>query len=200
MTGGGRMEIILIVASYLFGSLSPARIVGKAKGVDLTANGTQNPGATNVYKLIGTGWGVAVAFMDLFKGMIPAIIARIYFNTNPLVLLLTGVGVVAGHNWPLYYGFKGGRGLASSLGVFCVFNFRLILFTFIISLGISAYLKKKYGERVRIPFSLYPLLILSNIFFLRNWFLLLYTIVLMAIALFRAWQVRHKLQDKEDNI
>ncbi len=194
------MEIILIVASYLFGSLSPARMVGKAKGVDLTANGTQNPGATNVYKLIGTGWGAAVAFMDLFKGMIPAIIARIYFNTNPLVLLLTGVGVVAGHNWPIFYGFKGGRGLASSLGVFCVLNFRLILFTFIISVGISAYLKKKYGERVRIPFSLYPLLLLSNIFFIRNWFFLLNTIVLMVIALFRAWQVRHKLQDKEDNI
>ena len=194
------MEIILIVASYLFGSISPARLLAKIKGVDLMSKGTQNPGATNVYKLIGTGWGVTIAFMDLFKGMIPAAIARIYLDVNPLILILTGVGVVAGHNWPIFYSFKGGRGLATSLGVFCILNFKLILFTFIISLAISAYLKKKYGERIRIPFSLYPLMILANIFFVKNWFLLVYTVILMAIALFRAWQVRHKLKDKKAKI
>lgn len=190
------MELILIIASYFFGSISPARIIGDIKGVDLTNDGTQNPGATNVYKLIGRGWGIAIAFIDLFKGMIPTAIARIYFNTDPLIFILTGVGVVIGHNWPIYYGFIGGRGLASSIGVFAVLNFRLIFFTFAISIGISAYLKTKYGERVRIPFSLYPILILSNIFFVKDWFLLGYTVILMFIAFFRAWQVRHKLQDR----
>ena len=189
------MEIILIVASYLFGSLSPARLVGRVKGVDLTETGTQNPGATNVYKLIGRNWGITVAFMDLFKGMIPALIARIYFYDAPLIYLLTGVAAVVGHDWPIYYGFKGGRGLASSLGVFLVLNTRLIFFTTFVSLAISTYLKNKYGERVRIPFSLYPLLIFTNLFFLRDWFLLLYTSVLMIISFYRAWQVRHKLQD-----
>lgn len=189
------MEIILIVASYIMGSISPARILGSVKNVDLTEKGTQNPGATNVYKLIGKKWGVAVAFMDLFKGMIPAIVARLYFYDEPLIFLLTGISVVAGHDWPIFYNFKGGRGLASSIGVFCVLHFSLIFFTLVVSVSMSLYLKRNYGERIRIPFSLYPLLIFSNLFFIRNWFLLLYTVILMAMAFYRAWQVRHKLQD-----
>ena len=189
------MEIILIVASYLFGSISPARIIGSIKNVDLTEKGTQNPGATNVYKLIGKKWGVGVAFMDLFKGMIPGLIARLYFYNNPLIFLLTGISVVAGHDWPIFYKFKGGRGLASSVGVFCVLDFSLIFFTLAVSVSISLYLKRNYGERIRIPFSLYPLLIFSNLFFIRNWFLLLYTFILMVMAFYRAWQVRHKLQE-----
>ncbi|MFW5787286.1 MAG: glycerol-3-phosphate acyltransferase [Halanaerobiales bacterium] len=186
------MRVLLILASYLFGSITPARFVGKIKNVDLTNQGTRNPGATNVYRVVGPKWGVAVGLLDLFKGIIPPLTARLVFDSNPYVLAMVGLGVVAGHNWPVYYGFAGGRGLATSLGTLASFHFWLIFFSFALTLLVVLMLMKYFKIVIRIPFVLYPLFILMNRIFLQDEFLLHYALLLMVMAFFRAWQVHRK--------
>ena len=184
------MQILLILGSYLFGSITPARIIGKIYKEDLTHKGTKNPGATNVYKLIGPGWGVFTAYADLFKGIIPTYLANNIFNVGPVVLSLVGIGVVAGHNWPIYYNFRGGRGLATSLGTLAAHDFFLIFFPFVLAVILAAFTIKILRREIRIPVFLYPLYIVSNLIFKGNEYLLIYTLLLMLVAFIRAWQLK----------
>jgi glycerol-3-phosphate acyltransferase PlsY len=186
------MGLILILASYLFGSLAPARIIGKVYNVDLTHDGTTNPGATNVYKLVGPGWGIFTAFADLFKGIIPTFLANNIFNFGPVVLSLVGIGVVAGHNWPIYYNFRGGRGLATSLGTLAAHDFFLIFFPFVLAVALAALTIKIFNKEIRIPFFLYPLYIMANLIFKRNEYLFTYTVLLIIVVLIRAWHLKNR--------
>ena len=186
------MGILLILGSYLFGSISPARIIANIYDVDLTSGGTKNPGATNVYKLVGPGWGIFTAFADLFKGIIPTLVALRVFDAGLVVLALVGLSAVAGHNWPLYYNFRGGRGLATSLGTLAAYDFFLIFFPFVLSVIMAALTIKIFNKKIRIPVYLYPIYILTNLIFKSNGYLLVYTFLLMIVALIRAWQLNNR--------
>jgi len=113
------VSVVLVLLSYLLGSIPSAYIAGRAsKGIDIRNFGDGNVGAANAYREIGPATGVAVLIADASKGAVAVMVAQAF--ASQLVVLLAGFAVVAGHNWPVYIGFRGGRGQAATIGVLCV--------------------------------------------------------------------------------
>ena len=111
---------LTILLSYLLGSIPCGYIVGHlAGGVDIRAVGDGNMGAANVFREIGARAGIAVALADVAKGML-AITMAMVLNVSMAVLLIAGLAAVIGHNWPIYIGFRGGRGESTTIGVLLV--------------------------------------------------------------------------------
>lgn len=91
-------------------------------GLDIRQHGSKNAGATNTMRVLGTGPAILVLVLDALKG-IAAIIIASFITTEPLWIILTGVAAIVGHNWPLFFGFKGGKGVATTIGVLAVLSF-----------------------------------------------------------------------------
>ncbi len=117
------MKIMLVVISYLLGSVSFAYLFAKGfRGTDIRTVGSGNPGATNVARLMGLKAALAVLLLDAFKGWIVAVaVSRLV--ADPGFVLLCGLAVIAGHNWPIFLKFRGGKGVATTLGFFLGFAF-----------------------------------------------------------------------------
>ncbi len=114
--------LILITASYLLGSVPFGLIIARAHGKDLRLVGSGNIGATNVSRVLGRKWAWLCFVLDVLKGLIPMLVARHFITlpaTSPKLALWLVVGCVAifGHIFPIYLKFKGGKGVATSLGV-----------------------------------------------------------------------------------
>jgi acyl phosphate:glycerol-3-phosphate acyltransferase len=119
--------ILLIIISYLLGSIPTAVIVGRILGVDVRRNGSCNPGATNVTRLTGKrGWGALVLSIDALKGFLPTAFGPellAIFGAMPggmdvwLVRVILGSTAIVGHGLSIFLAFHGGKGVATSLGV-----------------------------------------------------------------------------------
>lgn len=108
---------LIFLASYLVGSISPAYPLGRAmKGIDLRRVGSGNLGARNAGRELGAGVGVAVWVLDMAKGALPVLSARLLLALPPEAVVAAGAVGVAGHNWPIYFGFRGGRGASTAMG------------------------------------------------------------------------------------
>lgn len=117
------MTLIWIMAAYLIGSCPTGFIAAKAiKGIDIRTYGSGNIGATNTGRLLGKKWAVAVAAFDMMKGGIAIMLVSI-FTQEPTVSALVGCFAVLGHNYPVWLKFKGGKGVATTFGVFGFFDF-----------------------------------------------------------------------------
>jgi len=110
-------DILLVVFAYLIGSVSSAIIVCKAMGLpDPRTQGSNNPGATNVLRIGGKKAAAVTLLGDSLKGLIPMLAAHA-LDAAPLILALTGMAAFLGHLYPVFFGFKGGKGVATALGV-----------------------------------------------------------------------------------
>lgn len=116
------LDYSLILGAYLLGSLSSAIIVCKLFDLpDPRSGGSGNPGATNVLRL-GSKKAAAITLLgDMLKGLLPVLLA-VYLQVTLLVLALTGVAAFVGHLYPVFFHFKGGKGVATLLGVLFGFN------------------------------------------------------------------------------
>lgn len=109
--------IIAVVLGYLLGSIPSAYIAGRlGKGVDIRQVGGGNMGALNVMREIGRLAGVAVLIADIGKGLAAALIAG-WMGLSLIWIFMAGFAAVVGHNWPIFLGFKGGKGAATTIGV-----------------------------------------------------------------------------------
>ena len=107
----------LIVGSYLFGAIPVGWLVCRVGfGVDIFEHGSGRSGTTNVYRTAGTGAAVIVFCGDLLKGFVPALIARVLMAEFQLVPVMVAVLATVGHNWSVFIGLRGGRGVATSWG------------------------------------------------------------------------------------
>lgn len=135
----------LVVASYLIGSISFGRIVSLAHNVDITKQGSGNPGMTNVMRTHGAKLGLLVLVLDVLKGALPALAGVFIFGgyvdseyalylsgtaESYTALFACGFASMLGHIFPIYYGFKGGKGVATFVGVFLVAQPLLCLIAF----------------------------------------------------------------------
>ena len=112
------MEWGLVVAAYLLGSISSAILVCKVMGLpDPREGGSGNPGATNVLRLGGKKAAAITLLGDMLKGLIPVALAVYYFDIQGWMLSLIGFAAFLGHLYPVFFGFKGGKGVATALGV-----------------------------------------------------------------------------------
>ena len=110
-------ELAFIAVAYLLGSVSSAIIVCKLMGLpDPRTEGSQNPGATNVLRLGGKKAAAVTLFGDMLKGFVPVLAAR-FSGIEDWALAATGLAAFLGHLYPLFFGFKGGKGVATLLGV-----------------------------------------------------------------------------------
>jgi glycerol-3-phosphate acyltransferase PlsY len=114
------MKIFVGLAiSYLIGSVPTAYIYGKiSKGIDIRQHGSGNVGATNVFRVLGKKQGAIVLSLDILKGIVPVVVVSSALGLSSVMeLILLAVAAVAGHNWTIFLKFKGGKGVATSLGV-----------------------------------------------------------------------------------
>jgi len=124
------LKIILgLIISYLLGSIPTAYLFGKiSKGIDLRQHGSGNLGATNAFRVLGKRVGIIVLLIDIFKGTLAVLIARkLFYSQNSgisldLYLCFSALCAVCGHNWTIFLKFKGGKGIATSLGILIAFS------------------------------------------------------------------------------
>ena len=119
--------VIAILCAYLLGSSSMAFYLSKLKKVDIRKNGSGNLGASNATVLFGWGAGVLVAVHDIGKGVLAVLLAKAIFPELPYVGVAAGVACVLGHIFPFYLKFKGGKGLASFIGIVAALDWRVAL-------------------------------------------------------------------------
>lgn len=104
-----------LVGAYGCGSVPFGFLAGLLRGVDLRKAGSGNIGATNAWRVLGKGWGLAVFALDFLKGLGPVVAAR-WAGAEEGVLLGAALGAIVGHNFPVWLGFRGGKGIATSAG------------------------------------------------------------------------------------
>ena len=133
--------IILSAFAYLLGSISSAIITCKLMGLqDPRTTGSRNPGATNVLRVGGKKAAIITLFGDMLKGLVPVLIAA-QFGVDELTLALVGFLAFLGHIFPLYYGFKGGKGVATYFGVILGINWQVGLIALAIWLTVALLMK-----------------------------------------------------------
>jgi len=138
---------IIVILSYLIGSIPNSIIISKAvSGIDIRKHGSGNAGGTNVMRVLGWKYGLLVIFLDALKGAIAVvIISRLFYgplpfeNVSPfddftLVQIIAGLSAVIGHIWTVFAEFKGGKGIATALGMLLT----LITIDMLIAVGVFA--------------------------------------------------------------
>ena len=128
---------IVIVLAYLIGSLSAAIITCKIMGLpDPRTTGSNNPGATNVLRIGGKKAAIFTLVGDLLKGLIPVVIVKLIFPAESLLIALTALAAFLGHLFPVFFQFKGGKGVATALGCIIGLNLWVALCAFCVWLAI----------------------------------------------------------------
>jgi len=139
------MQILLPIVGYLLGSIPFGLVIGKMVGSDVRKKGSQNIGATNVNRVLGKKLGFLTLVCDCFKSIVPMVIAATVLpesDTKELIVAITGVMAVVGHMFPLYLKFRGGKGVATGLGVFLYLSpvaIGISLLVFIGSVALSGF-------------------------------------------------------------
>lgn len=134
-----RLIITKIILSYLIGSIPTAYIFGRlAKGIDVRKFGSGNVGATNAFRVLGKAWGITVLIIDTLKGF--AAVVFLGESLTQMQLIILGLSCISGHNWPIFLGFKGGKGIAVTLGVLLGFSVKVPPLKAILGLAVLIWL------------------------------------------------------------
>ncbi len=132
---------IALIAAYLLGSIPFTQIVARLiKGVDLRTVGSKNVGGRNLTRQVGRFWGLVGGALDVAKGAAAILLARVLLPPGALQIW-PAVAVVAGHNWPVWLNFRGGKGLATALGVMLVIAPLETIAAFLVALLVLALTK-----------------------------------------------------------
>lgn len=159
MSNHGPLTLVLLtVASYLLGAVSPAAMVAWSRGIDLRAFGSGNPGATNVARTLGRGPGVLVGVLDVAKGAGPAIVALSVVG-RPGAYLVAAAAVVGHVTSPFLRG-RGGKGVATSLGVLLALAWLWVGAVAVVFLAVIALTRWVAGASVAAALALLPVCLL----------------------------------------
>ena len=109
------MKWLLLIPAYFLGTFPSAVMIARSRGIDITKVGSGNPGASNISRTMGRGWGIAVFALDALKGIIPAAVGAYLLDSRPLGYAMVGAAIV-GHMFPVTRGFRGGKGVATMSG------------------------------------------------------------------------------------
>jgi len=175
------MKIILIgIISYLIGCFSSAYFIGKIfRNMDIRSHGSGNAGATNALRVMGKKLGVLTFLLDFSKGIIAVLIG--YKIMGYSGGLIASVFAVIGHDWPVFLGFRGGKGVATTIGALAIINLPITLITVVC--GVIVALTTKYVSLGSIVFlSLIPIV---NILYSKNNQFLVTGLILAIIGIYR---------------
>ena len=136
--------IIIVVLSYLLGSVSFSVLISKKMaGFDVREKGSGNAGSTNVLRAVGAKAAVITLICDILKGIVAVLVAVIVGNIvqnvdKALLVQLAGIFVILGHTFPIFFGFKGGKGVATAVGVLLITNWQIGLICLVFGIVIIA--------------------------------------------------------------
>ncbi|MBQ6582802.1 MAG: glycerol-3-phosphate 1-O-acyltransferase PlsY [Mogibacterium sp.] len=128
--------ILMAVVSYCIGDINPAILIGRLHGVDIRKEGSGNAGTTNVLRVLGKRAALATLLIDVLKGFIPVKIGLML--GGPQLGGICFIFAVLGHIFPALYQFKGGKGVATSLGAALALNWQSALLLIVIAVGLAA--------------------------------------------------------------
>lgn len=161
-------RIACLIIGYCFGCIQSAYILGRLIGkIDIREYGSGNAGFTNTTRVLGKKVGIVVFLIDLFKIIAAYIICSLIFDgdgsfvegTSLLPGLYAGIGAVLGHNFPFYLGFRGGKGIACTLGLMLCVDWQIALITY--AIGFVVFLAKRYISLSSLTMALvYPVLMI----------------------------------------
>ena len=173
--------IIVAVLAYLLGSISFGMIVAKlAGGPNLREVGSKNTGATNVLRVMGLKIGLIVFVLDILKALIACIIGRVWLGLNGA--MLAGLAVVIGHNWPCFFQFKGGKGVASTLAVMLLTFPIPAIICYVIAIVLIA--TTKYVSLGSITLAaLFAILVIATNW--ANWLVILWVLIIAGLLIWR---------------
>lgn len=124
-------RVVCLILGYIFGLFQTGYLYSKAHNMDIRKYGSGNSGSTNVLRVMGKKAALIVFTGDVSKMILACLLTRYLYREQPgmmyVYLLYTGFGVVLGHNFPFYMGFKGGKGIAASAGLFAALDWRIML-------------------------------------------------------------------------
>lgn len=182
-----------ILIGYAFGCIQSSYLAGKIfKKIDIRDFGSGNAGATNAFRVFGKKLGTACLVLDALKGIVAVLIAKYCFDdANILLLLITGFAVVLGHNFPFYMKFKGGKGIAASLGIFLAIDYRVFLIAGIIPLIIL--ISTKYMSIASLTLSVL-LVVFMGIFYRSDPNIIYIVLMTFVFAVLAFWQHRSNIK------
>lgn len=134
-----------LLIGYLLGGVQSAILVSKLKGIDIREQGSGNAGTTNTIRVLGKKAGALVLIIDILKAVVAIWLAKLIFGSSHhdasiLIALYSGIGAILGHSYPLFFNFKGGKGIATTAGTLIGIDIRLFLIAatvFLICFGIT---------------------------------------------------------------
>lgn len=116
----GAIFVVMILVAYLLGNISPSTLLAKAKGIDIKSEGSGNAGTTNALRVMGKKAGAITLVIDVLKGCVAVILGNLV--AGHLCAMFCVLGAMAGHIWPVFYRFKGGKGVATAFGALLGLN------------------------------------------------------------------------------
>jgi len=182
--------LLIALSSYLLGSIPTGYLAGRCCGVDLRTEGSGNIGATNALRVLGKPWGYTVFLVDFFKGLLPVFAANHWsaqFGIHPISApgSLAALCALLGHSFPIWLGFKGGKGIASSAGVIVGLfpsAFLLCIGTWMLAFTLSRYVSvASIAASIALPAAVALLYHLHK----ADWLALLVSILMCSLALWR---------------
>ncbi len=188
------LNIFYILIAYLIGSFSPAyTFTYLVKKTDIRKLGDKNPGTLNTSKILGMKWGIAVGIIDVGKGFLLTLLPFVFKMPDAVdVAILAGIAVVVGHSFPIYYKFKGGMGIASTIGVLGVICWRETIWVLIIwfALLILIILSKKKRKKGIAQFIAFLFLFPFELFYHENIHIIAGSLVLLTYFYIRRYALR----------
>jgi len=153
--------LITVIVSYVLGSIPTGYIITKKlKGIDIRREGSGNIGATNVKRILGMKWFFIVLALDALKGFVPVFTVSVIFKASyPFLPILAGLCAILGHTFTMFLNFKGGKGVATALGVFLAltpFSVLTAVLAFVITLLMFGYISLgSITASILLPFLVY---------------------------------------------
>ncbi len=184
------MEIFAVllcaVTAYLIGSVNTAIILSSIKGKDIRKEGSGNAGATNTLRVMGKKAAALVALFDGLKGIVAVLVARLICNVmtleSPLAVYLSALCVMLGHIYPLYFGFRGGKGIMTTIAVVFMLDWRIGLILFVLCIAIML-ISRYVSLGSCIGAALFPVLV--ALFHTDDIFFIVISALIGALAIFK---------------
>jgi len=184
-------NILVGLMAYLIGSISFAVIISKKMaGFDVREKGSKGAGATNVLRTVGKKAAILTLVLDILKGVVTVLIAygigRAVKSENAALLIqIAAIAVVLGHTFPIYFGFKGGKGIATAIGILLLVNWQIGLICMIFGILIIALTKMVSAGSVAASI-LFPVLVpfIKNSFLVPGNYYLIFAIIMSCITVF----------------
>lgn len=185
--------IIIAIIAYLIGSINFSVIISKRMaGFDVREKGSGNAGTTNMLRSVGVKAAVITLLCDILKGVVVILIAILIGNIvdgldDALLVQLAGIFVIVGHTFPIFFGFKGGKGIATSLGVLLMINWQIGLICLVFALVLMVITRMVSVGSIAAAI-LFPVLVIfigqNYIVPVNNWSYLIFSIIIAVLVLF----------------